>query len=112
MRGPNDGRQFPIVGLLDSGADGSCFPEAWAEVLGIDLDGCEQHSVQTGGGIGCHYDWHERLWLTVAGIDVRVRATFGPVGVAILGRHDFFAHFYVEIDEKAKLTHIEPHGSR
>lgn len=97
------------MALLDSGADRSCFPEDWAEVLGVDLERCEAHRVQTGNGEGCHYDWGQPLSLIVAEIKIPVRATFGPVGVAILGRGDFFEHFYVEIDEKAKVTHIRPH---
>lgn len=110
LQGPGGGQEFPIIALLDSGADGSCFPEVWAEVLGVDLSACKKRKVQTGNGEGHHFNWHEPLTLTVEGIKFPVRATFGPVGVAILGRSDFFEHFYVEIDEKAKVTHIRLHA--
>jgi hypothetical protein len=111
LKGPN-GKAFPLFALLDSGADGSCFPEQWAEIFGIDLEGSKKHDVQTGAGIGCHYVHDEPLALTVrdTGITIPVRATFGPVGVPILGREDFFEHFYVEIDEKNLMVHIRPHA--
>lgn len=81
-------------------------------MLGIDLAGCKGVDVQTGAGLGCHYQHPEPLTLTVrdTGIKLPVRATFGPVGVPILGRSDFFEHFYVEIDEKNLLVHIGTHA--
>ena len=108
--GPS-GKEFPLYGLLDSGADGSCFPEQWVEFLGVDLADCAKLDVQTGAGIGRHYEARQPLTLTVAGIKIPVRSAFGPVGVAILGRGDFFEHFYVEIDERAKVTYLRPHAA-
>jgi hypothetical protein len=105
-----DGKtRFPLFALPDSGADCSCFPEEWASPLGIDLAACEKRLVSTGAGKTYHHDWQDSLTATVAGHEIQLQASFGPVRVGILGRSDFFEYFRVEFDERAGLTYIEPY---
>lgn len=95
--------------LVDSGADGSVFPEDFADALGVDLEACEQVKVHTGNGLAIHYCADQPIQAQIAGRTVDLRATFGPVGVPVLGREDFFAHFYVEVDQKNRVVVITPH---
>jgi hypothetical protein len=42
----------------------------------------------------------------------KLTATFGPIGIPVLGRDDFFSEFYVEIDEINRFVKITPHEHR
>jgi hypothetical protein len=95
--------------LVDSGADGSVFPEEFAETLGVDLEKCEQAKVHTGNGLAIHYCHAEPVKALIAGRKVDLRGTFGPIGVPVLGREDFFSQFYVEVDERNRVVIITPH---
>jgi hypothetical protein len=97
-------KRFPLYAIPDSGADTSCFPEDWADVLGFDLKDCKERRVITGAGIGCHYESQDPLRATIADLDVDLCACFGPVHVALLGRDDFFRYFRVEFDQQSKIT--------
>lgn len=108
-----DGRKrYPLFALPDSGADFSCFPDSWASALGIDLAGCAKRRVNTGAGTTHHYEWSDPIIATVADREVRLRASFGPILVGVLGRMDFFAEFLVQFDERNKWTHLQPHDDR
>lgn len=103
------GKAFPLLMLPDSGADCSCFPEAWASVLGIDLAACTTDRVHTGAGLADHYTWAEGLRATVAGRTVELTASFGPIGVPVLGRRDFFSRFEVLVDERKQRVLLKPY---
>jgi hypothetical protein len=103
------GRRFPFYALPDSGADASCFPEEWAPQLGVDLSTCVKQPVNTGAGKTHHHVWHAGLIATIESFEIELEAVFGPINVPVLGRRDFFAHFRVEFDERARLTHLTPY---
>jgi hypothetical protein len=94
---------------VDSGADCSCFPEGFAEVLGVDLEQCVQNSVNTGNGLAIHYCAAEPLRATIAEREILLTASFGPIGVPVLGRDDFFTEFLVEIDHPNRIVALRPH---
>lgn len=97
--------------LVDSGADCSCFPEGFAEVLGIDLDACEENSVHTGNGLATHYSGVEPIRATIAERQILLSANFGPIGVPVLGRDDFFSEFLVEVNHLTRTVILTPHES-
>jgi hypothetical protein len=103
------GAEFPVLALVDSGADCSCFPEEFAEVLGVDLTQCSQNKVHTGNGLAIHYCSQEPICASIAGRDIELAGTFGPIGVPVLGRDDFFAVFLVEVDHPARTVVLTPH---
>jgi len=98
-----------VRALVDSGADCSCFPEGFAGALGIDLGECEQNHVHTGNGLAVHYCASEPLRATIAGRETLLTASFGPLGVPVLGREDFFAEFLVEINHPKRVVTLTPH---
>lgn len=104
-----NGSEFPVRALVDSGADCSCFPEDFADVLGINLGECDQSSVHTGNGLAIHYCAPEPIHTTIAGRKISLTASFGPVGVPVLGREDFFAEFLVEINHPKRIVILTPH---
>ena len=85
------------------------FPEEFADALEVDLEQCEQVQVHTGNGLAIHYCAEEPVKAEIAGQAVDLRGTFGPIGVPVLGRTDFFSRFYVEVDEKNRVVVITPH---
>ena len=97
-------KHFPLYAIPDSGADTSCFPEDWADVLGFELKDCTERPVLTGAGMGCHYESADPLMATVGGRAIELCACFGPIRVGLLGRDDFFRYFRVEFDQRSKLT--------
>ncbi len=103
------GTWFPFRMLPDSGASGTVFPRKHAVPLGFDLRECEELAVETGNG-------RARQWLApcavqarIAGREIDLRPCFGNINVPVLGREDFFAEFYVEIDEVNRFVRITPH---
>lgn len=101
-----NGKSFPFFALPDSGADASCFPEEWASKFGVDLSACAKHPVNTGAGKTHHHVWDVGLMAQINGLDIELEAVFGPINVPVLGRRDFFAHFRVEFDERARMTRL------
>lgn len=108
LRGPQ-GAEFPVRMLVDSGADCSCFPIQFAQALGIDLEECEENSVHTGNGLAKHYCAQEPIPAVVADREVALTASFGPLGVPVLGRDDFFSVFLVVVDHPARIVQLIPH---
>lgn len=98
--------------LVDSGADCSCFPEGFAEVLGVDLNSCEANAVHTGNGLATHYCGAEPIPAIIAERKVLLSANFGPIGVPVLGRDDFFSVFLVEINHLDRTVVLTPHDLR
>jgi Aspartyl protease len=103
------GGLFPFRMLPDSGASGTVLPRKYAVPLGFDLRECERISVDTGNGNAEHWKAPLPLVAWIAGRKLELRACFGNIGVAVLGREDFFNEFYVEINEPARVVIITPH---
>lgn len=103
------GTAFPVRALVDSGADCSCFPEGFAASLGIDLEECEQNEVQTGNGLAIHYCAAESIRAEIVDREIQLVASFGPIGVPVLGRDDFFKQFLVEINHPRRTVVLTPH---
>jgi len=95
--------------LVDSGADCSCFPEGFAEILGVNLDSCQANSVHTGNGLATHYCAADPIRATIAERRISLAANFGPIGVPVLGRDDFFSEFLVEVNHLARTVVLTPH---
>jgi hypothetical protein len=102
---------FPLYAIPDSGADRSCFPEEWAEPLGVDLRACQERQVSTGAGPCSHYETTDPLVATVADRRVELCACFGPVLVGLLGRDDFFRYFRVEFYQRRRVTVLRPYST-
>lgn len=107
----SNGTRATISGLIDSGADCSCFPLGWAQPLGIDLDGCEERRGATAGGLKTQYWWPPGLHATIADVELRLTAVFGETPIALLGRQDFFRTFGVHFDERASVFTLEVYDS-
>lgn len=97
--------------LPDSGATGTVLPRKYAVPLGYDLRDCEKVKVDTGNGIAYHYLPPEPIKAWIVDREVGLRACFGNIGVPVLGREDFFAEFYVEVDERRRVVVITPHDA-
>jgi hypothetical protein len=80
-------------------------------VLGVDLEQCEQNPVHTGNGLAVHYCAPEPLRATIAEREVLLTASFGPIGVPVLGRDDFFTEFLVEINHPKRIVVLRPHDA-
>ena len=107
-----EGTWFPFRMLPDSGASGTVFPRRQAVPLGFDLRECEQFAVDTGNGKAKHWRAPQPIRARIADREILLRACFGNIGVPVLGREDFFAEFYVEVDEVSRFVKITPHEHR
>jgi hypothetical protein len=105
----DDGQVFPFRMLPDSGASASVFPLKQVVPLGFDKRECEQVPVGTGNGKGWHWLAPRPIVARIAGRALNLRPCFGNIDVAVLGREDFFAEFYVEVDERRRVVVITPH---
>jgi len=95
--------------LPDSGATCTTIPRKYAVSLGYDLRECSTEKVDTGNGKTTHYVAPRPLQAMIAGREIELMPRFGNIGVAVLGRADFFSEFYVEIDERRRYVLISPH---
>jgi hypothetical protein len=96
------------LALVDSGADRSIFPAAWAPALGIDLDqDCEQAPGNTAGGATTNFNYAAGIEAIFMGKRIKLFATFNPgLPLILLGREDFFDTFHVSFDQRAKTMTI------
>jgi hypothetical protein len=106
------GTRFPFRMLPDSGASGTVFPRKHAVPLGFDLRDCEPFHVDTGNGRAKHWRTPRPVKALIAEREVLLSPCFGNIGVPVLGREDFFAEFYVEVDEVNRFVKITPHEFR
>ena len=111
--GPN-GKQTPKqLALVDSGADISTFPKAWASLLGIDFD---VDCVSINGNTASGKDNSQRRYMPgihglVLGHKVPLCAVFHPeIPVALLGREDFMNYFKVAFDQRRKVFIVEAYS--
>lgn len=105
----DDGQVLPFRMLPDSGATGSVFPRKQIVPLGFDLRECDALDVATGNGEAKHWLAPRPVKARIAGRVMQLRPCFGDIGVAVLGREDFFSEFYVEVDERRRVVVITPH---
>jgi hypothetical protein len=104
-----DGQVFPFRMLPDSGASASVFPLNQMVPLGFERRECTKVEVGTGNGKGIHWLAPRPLIALIASRRINLRPCFGNIDVAVLGREDFFAEFYVEVDERSRVVVITPH---
>jgi hypothetical protein len=98
-----DGQEIHVLGLVDSGADCTCFPIVFAELLGIDLSACTMRRGSTAGGAHEQFRWEPGLQADVAGETLTLSAVFTASPIALLGRQDFFRVFEVQFDERQSV---------
>lgn len=107
--GPN-GRRFPITGIVDSGADVSLFPSAWAGPLGIQIADCETVIGGSASGGGEYHYWGEPIKATLLDRSFELEAVFGGNSEVLLGRDDFLAQFELRIDQRKRRFFLDPYG--
>lgn len=95
--------------LPDSGASSTVMPRKYAVSLGFDLRDCTKVPVDTGNGIAFHWLAPSPVKAWIAGREHELHPCFSKIGVPVLGRADFFAEFYVEVDERRRIVLITPH---
>jgi hypothetical protein len=98
----------PTFGLIDSGADATCFPLDYARLLGIKLDKCQKETVRTAGGPAPEYIWKsEPIKAVILGRLLELEARFSDTPMPLLGQVDFFDRFKVRFDWRAKRFLVE-----
>jgi hypothetical protein len=100
----------PLSALIDSGADESLFPVAFAQATGVNLATCAGVQGITAGGISQQYQAPNPLEATIMGKTVSLTAKFDPnLPVILLGREDFFRRFKVEFDQRHRRVRLTPY---
>lgn len=96
----------PIVamGIVDSGADESTIPIEYAARLGIDVHAdCETNDVVTASGPTTEFRYRGPITALVLGEVVPLQASFlEGLPFVLLGRNDFFHHFKILFDQRAR----------
>lgn len=103
------GAFMPVPMLPDSGASSTVFPRKYAVPLGFDIRDCMKVPVDTGDGHAFHWLAPAPVKAMIANRELELHPCFSNIGVAVLGRADFFAEFYVEVDERRRAVIITPH---
>lgn len=105
-----DGTMTPqTYGLLDTGADTSQFPAAWAAVLGIDLaKDCQDAPGTTAGGTTTNSIYSGGMEAIVMGTKVKLAANFNRgLPIILLGRDDFLAYYTATFEQAKKRFTLE-----
>lgn len=107
-------RQVQLVGLVDSGADGSLLDIGYADLLGLDRsDATREQSVGASGEPFDVLTWPEGvLELQFETHRMPYRGAFMDFGatgdgVNLLGRRDFFAPFIIQFWDDHQLMNID-----
>jgi hypothetical protein len=103
------GSEFPLQMIPDSGATCTVIPRKYAVSLGFDIRECSTEKVDTGAGIAYQKVAPRPISAKVAGREIELEPRFANIGVPVLGRWDFFAEFYVEVDERNRVVTLTPH---
>lgn len=98
---PDPVESASLRALVDSGADRTVFPSAWADAFGIDLATCKPADGRTAGG-------DAKILVSIETVTARFddrRFGIHPCFMdglhrALLGRDDMFEHFIVTIDQR------------
>lgn len=95
--------------LVDSGANVSIFEASIADKLGITIESGKQIPLQ---GIGGRIIAYEHVVpIQVGSLEFNCKIAFSReyfVSLNLLGRDNFFSHFFVIIDEKKKEVTLRP----
>jgi len=92
----------PFFGIADSGADGSMFPMAVMDDLGITQADCEERGQLGADGAGKYYAWNGgKLSANFYGVTVDLNMHFSRTPFILLGRSDFFAMFKVSFNQRS-----------
>ena len=99
----------PVAGIVDSGADYSFIPLAFASTLGIDLAACKREDCNTAGGMSTQYIWQAGLDAEVQalGMNVHLKTAFSETPFVLLGREDFFEAFKISFDHRGLKFTLE-----
>ena len=106
-----NGAQLPaIVAIVDSGADWSTFPSAYAAHLGIELEDCLPSHARTAGGVTENHHYKPGIDILLEDEKLKIAANFcTTLKVPVLGRKDFFAAYaQVIVDERREIVTLEP----
>ena len=98
--------------LIDSGADVTIFHTELAELVGIDLSGCEEKSIKGIGDQRQKY-FETEVYIMVGKKRKKIKVGFAehlgtmgrPYGIA--GQLGFFEHFKISFDYKNKVFQIK-----
>lgn len=107
-----NGRNGPVLGIVDSGADMTCFPDGYAPLMGFSDEDLEPLSAnQAGGETTFRRAKHQiEIWLPeMPDVRVTLQPTFIGGSLALWGRDDFFRAFRVLMDEPAQCFELHPH---
>jgi hypothetical protein len=96
-----------ILALVDSGAEVSAFHVDLAALAGVNLTSCRPVAARGVGGTTAGYAC--AVELEIEGRRFAAGVYFVPTVVALLGRHDVFAHFLFGFDQRAGELLIEPY---
>ena len=100
-----------MIGLVDSGADTSCFPDGFAPLMGFADSDLEQISGTQAGGATVFRRAKQPVeaWLPeMPGRRIKIQPTFTGGSQALWGRGDFFAAFHVSFDEPGQSLEVVP----
>jgi hypothetical protein len=113
ITGPNEEPQV-LKGIVDSGADSSSFPHAWASVLGYSGKTLKsEHYMQASGPGVAHRAIEPCIAsvIEVPGMDFKMYPQFIQGAEYVLwGRQDFFARFDVTFLESQEMFEITPYA--
>lgn len=104
-------RAIKTEGLVDSGADLTTMPIAWANELGVDLKRGTTKEIRMTLGAQPRkaYAPRETLIAEIAGRRVTLEPVFAGVDELTLGRADLFHAFRVTFDERARELVLDPY---
>jgi hypothetical protein len=102
----------PVLGLVDSGADDSCFPDGYAPLMGFADSDLESFAGTQAGGeaiFRCAKQSVEAWLPEMPERRIKFQPTFIGGRQALWGRGDFFAAFRVSFDEPGESFEVTPH---
>jgi hypothetical protein len=103
-----------VLGLVDSGADTSCFPDGFAPLMGFADSDLEQIPGTQAGGATVFRRANQPVeaWLPeMPGRRITIQPTFTGGRQALWGRGDFFVAFRVSFDELGQSFEVVPNQS-
>ncbi|MEE8360052.1 MAG: retropepsin-like aspartic protease [Candidatus Omnitrophota bacterium] len=109
INNPHTGKEVPVYGLIDTGADECAIPAGYAPLLGHDLLKGEQTVIKTGNGETIAYK--HTLCLKFDDVVVgNVLIDFMPnLPVVLLGVANFLSHFILTVDYQKSEFSLKKH---
>lgn len=110
----NGERLSETPAVVDTGADCTTFPAAWARRLGISIeDDCIEKPCKGVGGSTPGYYYPDGIHGWVLGERLELAGAFSEgLEIVLLGRRDFFDWWTVSFDQRAKEFTITPTQQR